>query len=68
MPHPPVIGSCADSARPFADPTIPGLESSFARLALLQPGHSGVRSAVTNVSNFFPQSSHRYSNIGMSLL
>ena len=46
-------------------PTRPGLESSFARWALWQPGQEGMRSDVTNASNRRPQSWHEYSKRGM---
>ena len=68
IPHPPVAGMACDCARPFPAPTMPGVDNSFARLALRQPGHSGVRSAVTNASNVRPQSPHRYSYMGMNPL
>jgi hypothetical protein len=51
--------------RPVAAPTIPGRESSFARLAPLQAGQEGARSAVTNASNGLLQSRQRYSYKGI---
>ena len=50
---------------PSPPPTIPGAESSFARFRLWQDGQAATRSAVTNASNADPQSSHRYSKMGI---
>jgi hypothetical protein len=64
-PHPPVIGEEALLELPFELPTIPGLERRFTRFAPWHPGHSAVRSVVTNASNSRSQSPQRYSKIGM---
>ena len=53
------------SERLSPPPTIPGAESSLARFRLWQDGQAATRSAVTNASNADPQSSQRYSKIGM---
>jgi len=66
MPQPPPEGADAGSDRPPPAPTMPGLDKSFFRLALWQPGQAGVRWAVTNASNVSPQSVHRYSKMGMA--
>jgi hypothetical protein len=64
IPHAsPAPGEADDEA-----PTMPGLDSSLARFAPWQAGHSGVRSAVTNASNGFSQSRHWYSKMGMAVL
>jgi hypothetical protein len=69
VPQPGMLGigqaSLAAGRVPAATPTIPGLESSLARLTPWHAGHSGVRSAVTNASKGLSQSRHWYSKIGM---
>jgi hypothetical protein len=59
------VAHASAPARPAAAPTIPGRESSFARLAPLHAGQEGVRSAVTNASNGLLQSRQRYSYKGI---
>jgi hypothetical protein len=59
------IAHAPASLRPAATPTIPGRESSFARLTPLHAGHEGVRSVVTNISKRLLQSRHRYSYKGI---
>jgi hypothetical protein len=49
------------SLRAEATPTIPGLDSSFARFTPWHEGQTAGRAAVTNASNGFSQSRHSYS-------
>ena len=64
-PQPPA-GCREDAARGAPTPTIPGLERSLVSFSLWQPGHDGVRSAVTKASNRVPQSLQEYSKMGMA--
>ena len=64
-PQPPA-GCGEDAARGAPTPTSPGLERSLASFSLWQPGHDGVRSAVTKASNCVPQSLQEYSKMGMA--
>jgi hypothetical protein len=63
-PHPPDDGGDA-LAREAPTPTNPGLESRLVSFSLWQPGHEGVRLAVTKASNWRPQSLQAYSKMGI---
>jgi hypothetical protein len=60
-PHEGAAGIDDPLDRPDATPTIPGVESSFARFVPWQMGHAALRSAVTSASNGLQQSLHSYS-------
>jgi hypothetical protein len=63
-PQPP-NGWAEEDARGALAPTIPGLERRLVSCSLWQPGHEGVRAAVTKASNCRLQSLQEYSKIGM---
>ena len=58
------LGMAQAASRELDAPTMPSVESSFARLTPRHAGHAGVLSAVTNVSKWRPQSLHAYSKSG----